>query len=68
MKPSDFRLCASFRTWPDARLESAICLSADVNLPEVSVAKKLLEAIADEERLYFNEELRRHTKRSVIST
>jgi hypothetical protein len=37
-----------------------------VNLPEVSVAKKLLEAIADEKRLYFNEELRRHTKLSVI--
>jgi hypothetical protein len=30
--------------------------------------KKLLEAIADEERLYFNEELRRPTKLSVIST
>jgi hypothetical protein len=39
-----------------------------VNLPEVSVAKKLLEAIADEEGLQFNEELRRHTKLSVIST
>jgi hypothetical protein len=39
-----------------------------VNLPEVSVAKKLLEAIAGEKRLYFNEELRRRTKLSVIST
>jgi hypothetical protein len=29
---------------------------------------KLLEAIADEERLYFNEELRRPTKLFVIST
>jgi len=39
-----------------------------VNLPKVSVAKKLLEAIADEERLYFNEEQQRHAKLSVIST
>src|SRR5882757_1558459 len=30
--------------------------------------QKLLEAIAGEQRLYFNEELRRHTKLSVIST
>jgi hypothetical protein len=36
------------------------------NLPEVSVAKKLLEAIAGEQRLYFNDELRRHSKLSVI--
>jgi hypothetical protein len=30
--------------------------------------QKLLEAIADEERLYFNAELRRHTKLSENST
>jgi hypothetical protein len=29
--------------------------------------QKALQAIADEERLYFNEELRRPTKLSVIS-
>jgi hypothetical protein len=39
-----------------------------VTLPKVSVAKKLLEAIADEEGLYFNEELRRPAKLSAIST
>jgi hypothetical protein len=28
--------------------------------------QKLLEAIAGEQRLYFNDELRRHTKLSII--
>ena len=56
------------RSLPHTSFESAICLYADVTLPKVSVAKKLLEAIADEERLYFNEELRRPAKLSVIST